>query len=127
MDNSILTVVLVIALASAFGLIGIIIAPPLSVVIQILWRRLVSHRRAIGLAAQVSDLKDRQEHLWEAINAMEGPPLPLMTSSMKRLTTLIEKAEPVLQAATPAEPSESFFQPPQSVTAEDRAPDPNLS
>jgi hypothetical protein len=37
---------------------------------------------------------------------MDGPPLPLMTSSMERLTHLIEKAEPILQAALPAEPSE---------------------
>jgi predicted PurR-regulated permease PerM len=120
-DNPILTLVLVIALASAFGLVGIIVAPPVSVVCQILWRRLVSHRHAIGVAAQVSDLKERQEHLWEAISAIDGPPLPLVTSSMKRLTTLIEKAEPVLQAALPAEPSEPFHSP-QPVTAEGESP-----
>ena len=39
---------------------------------------------------------------------MDEPPLPLVTSSMERLTRLIEKAEPILQAALPAEPSEPF-------------------
>lgn len=101
-DNPILTVVLLIALADAFGLVGIIIAPPLSVVCQILWSRLVSHRAASGAAAQVSDLKERQERVWETINAMDEPPLALVSSSLERLTHLIEKAEPVLQAGLPA-------------------------
>ena len=101
-----LTVVLLIALADAFGLVGIIVAPLLSVVCQILWSRLVSHRLAAGAAAQVSDLVARQERLRATIAAMDEPPLPLVTSSMERLTRLIEKAEPILQAALPADPSE---------------------
>ena len=108
-DNPILTVVLLIALADAFGLVGLIIAPPISVVCQILWNRLVSHRLASGAAAQVSDLKDRQERLLASINAMDGPALPLVTSSMERLTLLIAKAEPILQSALPAEPSAPFL------------------
>ncbi len=105
-DNPILTIVLLIALADAFGFGGIIVAPPLSAVCQILWRLLISHRLASGAAAQVSDLKERQERVWVNIREMDGPPLPLVTSSMERLTQLIEKAEPILQAALPAEPSE---------------------
>jgi len=104
-DNPILTIVLLIALADAFGLAGIIVAPPLSVVCQILWSRLVSHRFTLGAAAQISDLKERQERVWATIRQMDGPPLPLITSSMERLTHLIEKAEPVLQAVLPVEPS----------------------
>ena len=102
-DNPILTVVLLIAFADAFGLVGIIIAPPLAVVCQILWTRLVSHRAVSGAAAQVSDLKERQARLWGAIRSMDEPPPPLVTSSMERLTQLIVKAEPILQAAPPAE------------------------
>ncbi len=97
-DNPILTVVLLIALADAFGLVGIIVAPPLSVVCQILWSRLVSRRAVSGAAAQVSDLKERQARVWDTIKAMDEPPLALVTSSMERLTHLIEKAEPILQA-----------------------------
>ena len=36
---------------------------------------------------------------------MDEPPLPLVASSMERLTRLIVKAEPILQAALPAEPA----------------------
>jgi hypothetical protein len=115
-DNPILTLVMLIALANAFGLLGIIIAPPLSAVCQILWSLLVSHRLASGAAAQVSDLKERQERAWATIKAMDEPPLPLVTSSMERLTSLIEKAEPILEAALlatalPAEPSAPFHSP----------------
>ena len=104
-DNPILTVVLLIALADAFGLLGLLLAPPLSVVCQILWSRLVSHRAVAGAAAQVSDLKERQTLVWEAIKAMDEQALPLVTSSMERLTQLIEKAEPILQAGLPVESS----------------------
>ena len=97
-ENPILTIILLLALADAFGLIGIIVAPPLSLVCQILWSRLVRRRAVTGAAAQISDLKERQARVWDAIKAMDGPPLPLMTSSMQRLTTLMEQAEPLLQA-----------------------------
>ncbi|MEJ2711367.1 MAG: AI-2E family transporter [Anaerolineales bacterium] len=108
-ENPILTVVLLIALADAFGLVGLIVAPPLSVVCQILWHSLVSRRAVSGAAAQISDLKERQELVWDAIKAMDEPPLPLVTSSMERLTHLIEKAEPILQAGLPAETSEPYY------------------
>jgi hypothetical protein len=39
---------------------------------------------------------------------MDEPPPPLVTSSMERLTHLIEKAEPLLQAALTADPSDPF-------------------
>jgi len=104
-DNPILTLVFLIAMGSAFGLIGIIIAPPLSAVCQILWSLLVSHRIAAGLAIQVSDLKARQEHILESIRAMDEPAMPLVTSTMERLAQLIAKAEPILQTAVPVESS----------------------
>ncbi len=122
-DNPILTLVILIALANSFGLLGIIVAPPLSAVCQILWSRLVSHRRVIGAAAQISDLKARQDHIWETVKAMDEPPPPLVTSSMERLTHLIARAEPILQAALPAEPSEPFSSP-QVVSTE---PAPSIS
>jgi hypothetical protein len=101
-DNPILTIVLLIAMADAFGFIGIIAAPPLSVICQILWNRLVSHRAASGAAAQISDLKERKERVLDIIQSMEDTPPALVTSSMERLTQLIEKAEPMLQSAVTA-------------------------
>ena len=102
-DNPILTLVILLAMANAFGLLGIIVAPPLSAVCQILWNLLISNRIASRAAAHVSDLKERQERLWATIKEMDELPPPLVISSMERLTSLLEKAEPILQAALPAE------------------------
>jgi predicted PurR-regulated permease PerM len=96
--NPMLTIVIVIALADAYGLAGIILAPPLSAACQILWSRLVSNRDFSRAALQVSDLKERQAQIWATIKAMDEPP-PLVTSSMERLSDLIEQAEPTLQMA----------------------------
>jgi hypothetical protein len=95
-------------LADALGLLGIILAPPLSVVCQILWNLLVSDRLAPETAVQVSDLKERQARLRLVIEEMEGPPPPLVLSSMARLASLLEKAEPVLQKALPLPPPDLF-------------------
>jgi predicted PurR-regulated permease PerM len=125
-DNPILTLVILIAMANAFGLLGIMIAPPISAICQILWNRLVSHRRASGAAAQVSDLKERQERVWDTIRLMKEPPLALVTSSMEQLASLIEKAEPVLQAGVSipgiSEDPYDPFPSPQSVAAEAASP-----
>jgi predicted PurR-regulated permease PerM len=121
-DNPILTVILLIALADAFGLVGIIVAPPISVVCQILWSRLVTRRAVSGAANQISDLKERQALVAAAIKAMDEPPLPLVASSMERLTHLLEKAEPILQASLPDEPAAPFLSP-KPVTAEGEPPE----
>ena len=117
-DNPILTLVILLAMADAFGLLGILVAPPLSAVCQILWNLLVTNRLASGAAAQVSDLKERQSRLQAVIKEMDGLPPPLVISSMERLTDLLEKAEPILQAALPAG-SPDLFHPPQPFTGED--------
>jgi putative permease len=110
-DNPILTLIILLAMADAFGLLGILAAPPLSAVCQILWNLLVSNRLASGAAVQVSDLKERQARLRAAIGEMDELPPPLVISSMERLTDLLEKAEPLLQAALPAEASDPFHSP----------------
>jgi putative permease len=107
-DNPILTLVLLLAMADAFGLLGILVAPPLSAVCQIVWYLLVSNRLASGAATQVSDLKERQSHLWTVIGEMDEQPPPLVISSMERLAKLLEKAEPILHATLPPETSEVF-------------------
>lgn len=105
-NNPFLTVAILIVLAQAFGLPGIIVAPPLSTVCQILWSHLISQKALVGAAAQVSDLKERQERLRDTIQAMDCPPQALVTSSMQRLAQLIEKSEPMLPAALPIDPAD---------------------
>jgi len=106
-DNPILTVLLLIALADAFGIFGIILAPPLSVVCQILWYRLVSHRSVSGAAENISDLKERLASLRKTVSAMDKPYPKLVTSSIERISNLIAEAEPILTGAFPGDPSET--------------------
>jgi len=107
-DNPILTLIILLALADVFGLVGILVAPPLSAMCQILWNLLVSNRLASGAAYHVSDLQERQIQLKAAIHDMDELPPPLVASSMERLTDLLEKAEPILQATLPAVPFDLF-------------------
>ena len=104
-DNPILTVLLIIALADVFGILGIIVAPVLSVILQILWRRLISHRVAAGAANNIADLQVRMNKLKETVNEMEDQNVPLVTTTMARITNLIAEAEPVLIAASRVDPS----------------------
>ncbi|MBA4386109.1 MAG: hypothetical protein C0410_15340, partial [Anaerolinea sp.] len=53
-----------------------------------------------GAAAQISDLKERQEHLREKVAGMGEVTLPLITSSMEKLSELITSAEPLLEGVT---------------------------
>jgi predicted PurR-regulated permease PerM len=98
-DNPILTLVLLIALQDAFGIVGIVIAPPLSVVCQILWSQLIRRRTKTDSATLLSDLKERMLKLRETVDAMEEPRLPLITTSIERVSDLLDEAEPILQAA----------------------------
>jgi predicted PurR-regulated permease PerM len=111
-DNPILTLVIMLALTDAFGLLGILIAPPLSAVCLILWNLLVSNPLEAGASMQISDLKARQANLLTVISAMAEPPPQVALSSMERLTNLLEKAEPILQPNLPAE-APDLFRPPQ--------------
>ncbi len=125
-NNPVLTIVILLAMADAFGLFGMLVAPPLSVMCQILWSRLVIHRAVLGAAMHVSDLKERQARLWDTIQAMDELPVAMLTSNMERLTRLIGKAEPLLPSAPPesaltVDPS-GAFQSPQTVLAEGLPP-----
>ncbi len=104
LSNPMLTVLLLVALFDAFGLIGILVAPPVSIVCQVLWNRLVSHRAVAGNAAELSDLQGRLSRVQATIEGMDEPP-PLVTSSLERLTHLLAEAGPILSAAEPPQPT----------------------
>lgn len=103
-DNPVLTFVILLAMADAFGLMGIVAAPPLSVICQTLWRFLVAERIAVDTGSQVVDLKERHARLQTSIDEMAGTPQPLVLSSMERLTELLEKAGPILDGKQREDP-----------------------
>ena len=117
-DNPVLTFVILLAMADAFGLIGIIVAPPISAICQILWRFLVSERLASDTTVQAVDIQEQLARLREEVANMEGTPPPIIASSMERLAGLLEKAEPILKESLPAEPR-PVFHPSQPVGDKD--------
>jgi putative permease len=103
-DNPLLTFIILLAMADAFGLLGIIVAPPISVIVQSLWRLLVNENVTVETVVHISDLRERQAKLQAAIDQLEGETPPLVISSMERLTGLLDKAEPILEPLPPVEP-----------------------
>ena len=106
-DNPLLTFVILLAMADAFGLLGIIVAPPISVIIQSLWRSMVNENISPETVIHVSDLRERQAQIQADIDQMEGEPPPQVVSSMERLNSLLDKAGPILEPLPPAEPEAS--------------------
>lgn len=103
-DNPVLTFVILLAMADVFGLLGIVAAPPVSIICQSLWRFLVSER-STDTGSQVFDLRGRYARLQATITEMAGVTPPLVSSSMERLNDLIEKAEPILDIKQQEEPA----------------------
>lgn len=107
-DNPVLTFTILLIMADSYGLLGIIAAPPVSVICQTLWNLLVADRIPEETALRLSDLKAQEAQLQRSIQEMEGTPPPLVTSSMERLAGLLEKSEPVLKELLPPEPQQVF-------------------
>jgi putative permease len=103
-DNPLLTFVILLAMADAFGLLGIIVAPPISVILQRLWRLLVNENITTDTVLHLTDLRERQVQLQATIDQMEGDTPPLVVSSMERLTSLLDRAGPILETLPPPEP-----------------------
>lgn len=95
-QSPILTIFLLVVLSDAFGVFGMIAAPLLAAAVQIFWNLWVAERTGQGAVNQVVNLKERQASLAAQIAAIDEPP-PILSSSLERLTTLIERSEPVLR------------------------------
>jgi predicted PurR-regulated permease PerM len=105
--SSLLMVLGMVILANDYGLLGLILAPPLVVAIAILSDHLM--RQSIPTAApkptlQVADLQKRLESVQVMVGELDEP-LPVEAASMmKRLGNLLEKAG---QTVPPESPSTS--------------------
>jgi predicted PurR-regulated permease PerM len=108
--SSLLIVLTMITLAQAFGVIGLIVAPPLAAAVQILLGRLFVQRNGqtyANTAAQVTGLEERLATLRARFEKLDEPDAPEIANMMERLDGLLQKA------------SEAFPQePPPRVVAE---------
>lgn len=110
-DNAFLSFVILLIMADAFGLPGIILAPPIAIIYHVLWRLLVRDNVTTDTNVKILDLKERYKRLQQSIEGLEEPPPPLIESSMERLEELIAKAEPFLEPTRPAEETQQAGSP----------------
>ena len=112
--SSLLMVLGMIILANDYGMLGLILAPPLVVAIQILFGHLM--RQSVPVVAskptlQVVDLQERLAAVQVMVTELDEP-LPVEAASMlNRLAGLIEQAGETLPPEPPAEPPTGTPQP----------------
>jgi putative permease len=93
--SSLLVVIVVLVLADQFGLIGILIAPPLAAVIQIFASQLFRATIQVTppqLVQPVSALQERLQSVQTLLAAQSEAPAPEITNLIDRLTELIARA-----------------------------------
>lgn len=96
--SPLLVVLVMMVLADAFGILGLVMAPPLAGAIQIFLGNLVqrSPPGSIKPAPQVTDLYERLTAINATIAEIDEPPSPEVINIMERLTRLMEKASQAL-------------------------------
>jgi predicted PurR-regulated permease PerM len=101
--SSLLVVILMVAMAQAYGLIGLLLAPPLAAAIQTLFSSLTRATPIINqqdMAIQVKSLRERFSDLQEQITIKEGDaPSPEVVNLVGRLNTIMEQAEQFLETS----------------------------
>lgn len=98
--SSILIALFMIALADVFGLVGILLAPPLAAAVQILFANLLTQPSAPAPAdplVQLTQLRARLLRLKEDRSILDDN-LPQVDSWIKRLDGVIERAEQALSS-----------------------------
>ncbi len=99
--SSLLTVVVIIPMGMAFGLIGVILAPPLAAALQIFFRQyleLPQHTFQAELSPAYAGVKDRLAALDEALAGELEEASPELKSLRARLKTLVNKTEAFLNS-----------------------------
>jgi putative permease len=98
--SSLLVVFFLVIMTEAYGLVGMILAPPLAASVQILFHHLVRFFSSPGQAdqaEQIAALKQRLQEIYLQLEEREERS-PEVASLAARLEALIEKTEEALQA-----------------------------
>jgi putative permease len=93
--SSLLVVIVVLVLVDEYGLIGILLAPPLAAAIQILAGQLMRSTTTVKatLAQPISALQTHLASVQSVLAAETVPPGPELNNLVDRLTQLIARAE----------------------------------
>lgn len=104
--SSLLSILLIIALVEPFGLMGLVIAPPLATVIQLIFRHRLTNRpvpESLKQAEQISQLRARLLMIRQIMAQNPVEIEPQTRSLIERLEILIERADRAIEDDKPRE------------------------
>jgi len=94
--SNILVLLVMLIMTEAFGLIGLLLAPPLAMAIYILVSQLLEHATAAGrvaeLAPELATLEDRLAQVRGTIGELDGNAAPRLANMSDRLAGLLARA-----------------------------------
>lgn len=97
LHSSLLAVVVMIILAEAYGVVGLLLAWPLAVAVEALLIELMRQRRsrleAVPRPSRIAELEEQMQQIQAQISAAADPPGPELMSLSERTAALIEKAK----------------------------------
>lgn len=101
--SSLLIAIVLVLMAQAFGVVGIILAPPLAAAVQILGTKMIrlpGPDDPVEPTVQIANLERRLEQIREETEALPGVPPPQITSLLDRLDELLDETSTVLLPET---------------------------
>jgi hypothetical protein len=104
--SSLLVAVMVLVLADSFGVIGLILAPPLAAAIQIFFAQLFRpalSAPSVETVRQLDALRERLVEVRKMTEAAPNPASPDVNSLVQRVESLLDEADSVLEAMPPVE------------------------
>lgn len=100
--SSLLSILLILALVEPFGLLGVIIAPPLAAAAELIFHYSIhSHRQPVELESvrRISELRVRIQAIRELESANDRTLEPQTASLLARLEALVDRADSVIEFA----------------------------
>lgn len=123
--STVLVAFVALSLALVWGVFGLLVGPPLAVVVQVFGSFLL--RRRLGLAGETAqtaaDVAARLAALRKSLANVESPP-PELTSMLDRLSALVEQSRLELEPARPGVSEKGRTNRPNRMPAEALGPSP---
>lgn len=95
--SNVLVLLVMLIMTEAFGLIGLLLSPPLAMAIYILASQLLEHAATAGrvaeLAPEVATLEDRLAQARSTIGELDGGAAPRLSNMSDRLADLLARAK----------------------------------
>jgi predicted PurR-regulated permease PerM len=99
--SSLLVIIMVVVMADAYGLIGLLLAPPLAAAIQTLFISLIQPSPSLthqDLSFKVDTLRQSVAGMQAQVARRQSKPSPEVVNLMERLTNLMEQADQLFEA-----------------------------